>query len=223
SQAKGGSHGAATGHSPAEQRARRLDHALVGDSLDRDQAWPGLDQGAVGRARIGPLGGAAEVEEGLRRAAAQASERRLRLHPLGQARGPQQYLRTGRLFARDQRHGARGHDGPGGHRVPVLLRRAGAVLRQGQLHRLPRLGGGPADAAGGAEAAGCRVKGLEKLAEVARARPALRQRGGLAPLSLTIRSGDTATSLGIAEAVTVTPGAVADAAFALAASAETWA
>lgn len=67
------------------------------------------------------------------------------------------------------------------------------------------------------------MKGLERLAEVARARPALHQRGKLAPLSITIRSGDTATSLGIAESVTVVPGASADAAFELVASADTWA
>jgi pimeloyl-ACP methyl ester carboxylesterase len=67
------------------------------------------------------------------------------------------------------------------------------------------------------------VKGLERLAEVARARPALHQRGKLAPLSVTIRSGDTATSLGIAESVTVVPGASADAAFELVAGADTWA
>ena len=67
------------------------------------------------------------------------------------------------------------------------------------------------------------MKGLERLAEVARARPALHQRGSLAPLSLTIQSGDAATSLRIADGVTVTPDASADAAFALIASAETWA
>src|SRR6185295_17065313 len=68
-----------------------------------------------------------------------------------------------------------------------------------------------------------RVKGLERLAEATRARPALHQRGKLAPLSITIRSGDTATSLGIAESVTVVAGASADAAFELIASADTWA
>jgi pimeloyl-ACP methyl ester carboxylesterase len=67
------------------------------------------------------------------------------------------------------------------------------------------------------------VKGLERLAEVACDRPALRLRGGLASLSLTIRSGDTATTLRIADTVTATPGASADAAFALIASPETWA
>ena len=66
------------------------------------------------------------------------------------------------------------------------------------------------------------MKGLERLAEVARARPALHQRGKLAPLTLTIRSGDSATSLTIAETVTLAPGASADAAFALVASPETW-
>jgi pimeloyl-ACP methyl ester carboxylesterase len=67
------------------------------------------------------------------------------------------------------------------------------------------------------------VKGLERLAEVARARPALHQRGALAPLSIVIRSGETATSLKIAETVTVASGEVADAAFTLVASAGTWA
>jgi hypothetical protein len=67
------------------------------------------------------------------------------------------------------------------------------------------------------------VKGLERLAEVARTRPALHQRGKLASLTLTIRFGDTATSVRIAETVTVAPGASADAAFALVASADTWA
>ena len=70
--------------------------------------------------------------------------------------------------------------------------------------------------------AGRRVKGLERLAEVARA-PALHQRGAIAPLSITIRSGDTATTVGIAETVTVIPGARADAAFALIASPDAWA
>src|SRR5262249_10290887 len=63
----------------------------------------------------------------------------------------------------------------------------------------------------------------ERLAEVARSRPALHQRGKLAPLSLTVRSGYSATTLRIAETVTVAPGASTDAAFALVASAETWA
>jgi pimeloyl-ACP methyl ester carboxylesterase len=67
------------------------------------------------------------------------------------------------------------------------------------------------------------VKGLERLAEVARTRPALHQRGKIAPLSITIRSGDTATTVRIAESITVTPGTSADAAFALAASDDTWA
>jgi pimeloyl-ACP methyl ester carboxylesterase len=67
------------------------------------------------------------------------------------------------------------------------------------------------------------VKGLERLAEVARDRPALHQRGKLAALSLTIRSDETATSVRIAETVTVSPGASTDAAFALVASADSWA
>jgi pimeloyl-ACP methyl ester carboxylesterase len=67
------------------------------------------------------------------------------------------------------------------------------------------------------------VKGLERLAEVARTHPALRQRGKLAPLSITVRSGDTATNVRIGETVAATPGDSADAAFALAASADTWA
>jgi hypothetical protein len=50
------------------------------------------------------------MEEELRRATAQASQRRLRLHPLGQAAGSQQHLQRRRLPARDQRHGARRHD-----------------------------------------------------------------------------------------------------------------
>jgi pimeloyl-ACP methyl ester carboxylesterase len=66
------------------------------------------------------------------------------------------------------------------------------------------------------------VKGLERLAEVARTQPALHQRGKLAPLTLTIRSGDSATTLRIAETIAVAPGAAADAAFTLAASPETW-
>lgn len=67
------------------------------------------------------------------------------------------------------------------------------------------------------------IPGLDRLAEAAHASAALRHRGGLAPLSVVIRAGDTAASLKIAEAVTVVPGAVADAAFTLAANAETWA
>ena len=67
------------------------------------------------------------------------------------------------------------------------------------------------------------MKGLERLAEVAQTRPALRQRAGFAPLSITVRSGDAATSVRIAQAVTVAPGASADAAFSLIASADTWA
>jgi pimeloyl-ACP methyl ester carboxylesterase len=67
------------------------------------------------------------------------------------------------------------------------------------------------------------VKGLERLPEVARAQPALRQRGGLAPLSITVRSDDTATTVRIGETVSVTSGASADAAFELIASADTWA
>lgn len=67
------------------------------------------------------------------------------------------------------------------------------------------------------------MKGLERLAEVARAHPALRQRGGLAPLSLTIGSGDTTTTVRIAETVTLALGAATDAAFALVASPDTWA
>jgi pimeloyl-ACP methyl ester carboxylesterase len=64
---------------------------------------------------------------------------------------------------------------------------------------------------------------LEKLAEVVRDRAALRQRGGLAPLSIVVRSGEAAASLEIAGTVTVTPGAAAEAAFALIASPDTWA
>ena len=56
------------------------------------------------------------------------------------------------------------------------------------------------------------MKGLERLAEVARA-PALHQRGAITPLSITIQSGDTATSVGIAETITVGPGARADAGY----------
>lgn len=67
------------------------------------------------------------------------------------------------------------------------------------------------------------MNGLERLAEVVRTRPALQQRGALAPLSITVRSGDTATSVRIAGTVTTAPGAAADAAFALAASPDTWA
>ena len=67
------------------------------------------------------------------------------------------------------------------------------------------------------------MKGLERLAELARTRPALHQRAGLAPLAITVRSGDTPTSIRIADTVTVVPGASADAAFALIASADTWA
>jgi pimeloyl-ACP methyl ester carboxylesterase len=67
------------------------------------------------------------------------------------------------------------------------------------------------------------VKGLERLAEVARARPALQQRGGFAPLSLSIRSGDSASSLRIADSVTVSPGVSPDAAFALIADEAAWA
>jgi pimeloyl-ACP methyl ester carboxylesterase len=65
------------------------------------------------------------------------------------------------------------------------------------------------------------VKGLERLAEVARA-PALHQRGAIAPLSITIQSGDMATSVKIAETIIVSPGARADAAFTLVASPDTW-
>jgi pimeloyl-ACP methyl ester carboxylesterase len=65
--------------------------------------------------------------------------------------------------------------------------------------------------------------GLENLGEIARSRPALQQRGKIAPLSITIRSGDTATSVGIAESITVSPGASADATFTLVASPDTWA
>jgi pimeloyl-ACP methyl ester carboxylesterase len=67
------------------------------------------------------------------------------------------------------------------------------------------------------------VKGLERLAEVARSRPALQRRAGLAPLSITVRSGDTETSIRIAESFTVAGGASADAAFVLAATPDTWA
>jgi pimeloyl-ACP methyl ester carboxylesterase len=66
------------------------------------------------------------------------------------------------------------------------------------------------------------VTGLERLTEAARANAALAQRGKLAPLSIVIRSGDTAASLGIGDGVAVMPGAAADAAFTLAASVETW-
>jgi pimeloyl-ACP methyl ester carboxylesterase len=67
------------------------------------------------------------------------------------------------------------------------------------------------------------VKGLERLAEVARTQPALRRRGGLAPMSITVRSGDTAATVRIGETVAVIPGASVDAAFDLVASADTWA
>jgi len=67
------------------------------------------------------------------------------------------------------------------------------------------------------------VKGLERLAEVARTQPALRRRGGVAPMSITVRSGDTAATVRIGETVAVIPGASVDAAFDLVASADTWA
>ena len=67
------------------------------------------------------------------------------------------------------------------------------------------------------------MTGLERLAGVARTQPALGQRGGLAPLSITVRSDDTATTVRIGETVAVSPGASADAAFDLVASADTWA
>ena len=67
------------------------------------------------------------------------------------------------------------------------------------------------------------MKGLERLAEVARTQPALRRRGGLAPMSITVRSGDTAATVRIGETVAVIPGASVDAAFDLVASADTWA
>ncbi len=72
---------------PLNSELADLDHALVqeipwietkpGQCLERKVLWVGP--------RIGPLGGAAEMEEGLRRAAAQGDPQRgLRLHPLGQ-------------------------------------------------------------------------------------------------------------------------------------------
>jgi len=64
---------------------------------------------------------------------------------------------------------------------------------------------------------------LERLGEFLRDRAALRQRGGLAPLSIVFRSGEAAASLEIAGTVTVTPGGAAAAAFALIASPDTWA
>ena len=67
------------------------------------------------------------------------------------------------------------------------------------------------------------MKGLERLAEVARTQPALRRRGGVAPMSITVRSGDTAATVRIGETVAVIPGASVDAAFDLVASADTWA
>jgi pimeloyl-ACP methyl ester carboxylesterase len=67
------------------------------------------------------------------------------------------------------------------------------------------------------------VNGLERLADVTAANPALRQRGNLAPLAITVRSGDTAAGVRIGDSVTVVPGESADAAFALVASADTWA
>jgi pimeloyl-ACP methyl ester carboxylesterase len=66
------------------------------------------------------------------------------------------------------------------------------------------------------------VTGPETLADVARNNAALRHRGALAPLTIVIRSGDMPTTLRIGETVAVTPGAAPDAAFSLAASAETW-
>jgi pimeloyl-ACP methyl ester carboxylesterase len=67
------------------------------------------------------------------------------------------------------------------------------------------------------------LPGLGRLAEAVRDCAALRQRGGVAPLSVIVRSDDTAASLTIAQSVTIVPHAVADAAFALVASADTWA
>jgi pimeloyl-ACP methyl ester carboxylesterase len=67
------------------------------------------------------------------------------------------------------------------------------------------------------------IPALEKLAEVVRGVSALRQRAGLAPLSIVVRAGEAAATVTIADPVTVTAGAAADAAFALIANSEAWA
>jgi hypothetical protein len=67
------------------------------------------------------------------------------------------------------------------------------------------------------------IPALEKLAEVVRDGAALRQRAGLAPLSIVVRAGEAAATVTIADPVTVTAGAAADAAFALIANSEAWA
>ena len=53
---------------PLNSELAEFDHALVGDSLDRDQARPGLEQGAVGRPRIGPLAVLLKWKKGCRAA-----------------------------------------------------------------------------------------------------------------------------------------------------------
>jgi pimeloyl-ACP methyl ester carboxylesterase len=67
------------------------------------------------------------------------------------------------------------------------------------------------------------IPALEKLAEVVRDGAALRQRAGLAPVSVVVRAGEAAATVTIADPVTVTAGAAADAAFALIANSEAWA